>query len=144
MSHQHSPGFIYILSNKSMPGMVKIGRTKNLPEKRAQELSASSGVPVPFHVEWSQPVRNHEECEKKIHDALRQYRLSTNREFFQLPVGRCIGLIQNLISGDRLPDSSFLENGDDEYPKIVNGKKIVKKPMKYDPWRSKKGGWMGG
>ena len=46
-------GWIYILSNKTMPGLFKIGHTKNNPEERAKEISRAAGVPVPFEVEWA-------------------------------------------------------------------------------------------
>jgi hypothetical protein len=44
-------GYIYVLSNPSMPGIVKVGRTFREPRARAAELSASTGVPTPFKIE---------------------------------------------------------------------------------------------
>ena len=45
--------YIYVLSNKSMPGIYKIGFTKGDPKKRAKQISSSTGVPQPFEVEFS-------------------------------------------------------------------------------------------
>jgi hypothetical protein len=45
--------FIYVLSNKTMPGIYKIGFTKGDPATRAKQISSSTGVPVPFEVEFS-------------------------------------------------------------------------------------------
>ena len=51
MSFEKQPepnqGFIYILSNVSMPGVYKVGLTTNSVRQRAQEL-ASTGVPTEF------------------------------------------------------------------------------------------------
>ncbi len=44
-------GYVYVLMNSSMRGLVKIGKTEREPEERAKELSASTGVPTPFMVE---------------------------------------------------------------------------------------------
>src|SRR5258706_9815760 len=41
-------GYIYVLVNPSLPGLVKIGRTEREPEARARELSGATGVPTPF------------------------------------------------------------------------------------------------
>jgi len=41
-------GFIYILINNSMDGLVKIGKTKRDPTERINELSSATGVPTPF------------------------------------------------------------------------------------------------
>ena len=40
---------VYILMNKAMPGLIKIGYTNKTIEKRMKELSRHSGVIVPFY-----------------------------------------------------------------------------------------------
>jgi len=42
-------GFVYVLSNVSMPEILKIGKSKRHPSQRAIELF-SSGVATPFKV----------------------------------------------------------------------------------------------
>lgn len=44
-----SKGYVYILTNPSMPGLVKIGMTTRTPDARALELD-QTGVPTPFEV----------------------------------------------------------------------------------------------
>jgi hypothetical protein len=77
-------GFIYVLSNESMPGVYKIGMTKNEPESRAKEISGSTGVPSPFKVLAAYHSMNPRADEKMIHEAFDDCRISSNREFFGL------------------------------------------------------------
>ena len=76
--------WIYILSNKTMPGLFKIGHTKNNVDDRAREISRATGVPIPFEVEWAFNCYDSEVLEKEIHRALDSYRYSSNREFFEI------------------------------------------------------------
>jgi hypothetical protein len=48
-----SPGWVYTLTNPAMPRLVKIGLTTKTPKERAAELTAATGVPMPFKVRWS-------------------------------------------------------------------------------------------
>ena len=45
-----SSGYLYVLANSSIPGLVKIGKTTRLPSERADELSRVTGVATPFIV----------------------------------------------------------------------------------------------
>ena len=38
-----NPGFVYILINPSLGGLLKIGKTDHTPEERAKELSMATG-----------------------------------------------------------------------------------------------------
>lgn len=44
-------GWVYIITNKSMPGLVKIGYTMKDPELRAAELY-NTGSPHPYKVDY--------------------------------------------------------------------------------------------
>lgn len=79
-----SKGYIYILSNPSLKEDVyKIGRSKYSGNKRASELY-TTGVPTPFHVEFEILVEDPVFVEQGIHESLKEYRISGNREFFQV------------------------------------------------------------
>ena len=76
-------GFIYILRNETMPGLLKIGMTTQVPMERARDLH-TTGVPAPFKVELT---IYHEDCvkmERLIHLTLGQSRHSQRREFFRI------------------------------------------------------------
>jgi ribosomal protein S27E len=44
-------GYVYVLSNESMPGLVKIGFTARDITKRVTELNSGTAVPAPFVIE---------------------------------------------------------------------------------------------
>jgi hypothetical protein len=45
-------GFVYVMSNPAMPGLVKIGMTEKMPHLRAQEISAHEGLPTQMQLEY--------------------------------------------------------------------------------------------
>ena len=69
-------GWIYILSNPSMPDLFKIGFTERNVRKRVNELSNSTGVPTEFIVEVTLTTKNPQQDESKIHKNLSQYRVN--------------------------------------------------------------------
>jgi len=77
------PGFIYILTNESMPGLLKIGFTKRSPESRAAVLN-STAVPTPFDLAYQQMVRNCEEVEAEVHKRLEILGSVQTESFFEL------------------------------------------------------------
>ncbi len=78
--------WVYILSNPSLPNMLKIGYTKNEPEVRAKQISASTGVALPYKVEWAFQCFNGEQLEQEVHRELETYRVNQQREFFDIPL----------------------------------------------------------
>lgn len=90
---------IYVLSNKAMPGLVKIGRTSHGPLTRAKQLY-STGVPFMFEVEgeWSVPRQKLPLVEDEIHFLLDEWRVNDKREFFALEVEEAIEFIDEYIA----------------------------------------------
>lgn len=87
MVSKNSPtlGLVYIFSNPAMPGLVKIGHTKQLSATaRLNQLSAASGVPLPFEECFSFPTEYPELRETEVHQRLERFRLSKDREFFRI------------------------------------------------------------
>ncbi len=74
-------GYVYILSNPSMPGLVKIGRTIRTVDGRAVELY-QTGVPTPFVVEHWVLSPDCAELELAVHAILDPHRVAAGREFF--------------------------------------------------------------
>lgn len=76
-------GYVYILINDAMPGLVKIGRTSRDVDLRASELW-QTGVPEKFQVFWSFKTPDCVQLEAYVHGDLREYRVSKSREFFKI------------------------------------------------------------
>ena len=88
--------YVYILTNDTMPGLVKIGYTKNDPSKRAQQINAATGVAMDFNVEWAYPCYNGFELEQEVHTYLDSFRLNKNREFFKMTVEEAKSVVERL------------------------------------------------
>lgn len=81
------PRIIYVLTNESMPGLVKIGLTTDSVESRIANLSASTGVPLPFECHFAAEIPegvNLEKIEKTLHQLFAEHRINPRREFFKV------------------------------------------------------------
>lgn len=94
-------GFIYVLRNESMPGILKIGKTTRTPGERASELF-TTGVPTPFEIVTAIFTKYLDETENDIHNHLAEFRVSGNREFFK---------ISELEAVERVASFCLTENG---------------------------------
>lgn len=99
-------GFVYILINPSLSGLVKIGKTTRNSEERAKELSDATGVPTPFIVAFDEQFEDCDFAERFIHTLLQQkgYRIAENREFFNIPLKEAI---RALIETKNVLSNSF-------------------------------------
>lgn len=88
--------WVYVLSNPTVPGMLKIGYTKNLPEERARQISNATGVVLPYKVEWAFHCYNGEQLEGEVHKYLESYRVNNHREFFQIPLDEAKKAVETL------------------------------------------------
>jgi T5orf172 domain len=87
-------GWVYILANDSMPGLLKIGYTIRTPQERARELSSATGVPKPFRVAYAWETKNPKALEASVHIRLDRFRVNGNREFFYISVSKAKAAIQ--------------------------------------------------
>jgi len=109
-------GYIYVLINPSMEGLVKIGKTVRDPEGRVRELSGATGVPTPFYLVYKAYFDDCTWAEEFVHARLEQknYRVSPNREFFNVPVQEAIDIIieaKQAIKSDATKSSPNNLNG---------------------------------
>lgn len=101
-------GFVYCLSNRGMAGVYKIGFTRNSPHLRAQQLSAPTGVPAEFEVEWYAECEEADVLEKELHDRFSFDRVSSSREFFRgCPIEMFNALDYRQVSYWLSPDHLF-------------------------------------
>jgi TPR repeat protein len=87
-------GYIYVLINASLNGIVKIGKTQNTPNELAKELSSAMGVPTPFDVAYSSYFKDCDAGEVFVHTRLENNRLADNKEFFQISVQQAIETVR--------------------------------------------------
>jgi hypothetical protein len=101
------PGYIYLLINYSMPGLLKIGLTTRPVDERMRELSGSTSVPTPFVLVFDVLVSDCRAAEKRLHDVLTEkgYRAASNREFFTAPIDQVIRAMLQIA--EELPAQSI-------------------------------------
>lgn len=101
-------GIIYVLTNKAMPGLIKIGRTSgDGVGRRVAELSRPTGVPLPFEVAVAREVHDARLVEDALHNAFRPDRVNRAREFFAIDVDRAVGLINAFPGRDLTPQTEL-------------------------------------
>ncbi len=83
--HGIKAGYVYIMVNRAMPGIVKIGSTKLPPEERARQLS-TTGVPAPFQVIAFHEFEDELRAERELHALFSQQRVHSRREFFDISI----------------------------------------------------------
>ena len=86
-------GFVYILSNDSLPGKLKVGMSLKVPTERAKELH-TTGVPTPFKVEYYAFFDDMAKAERTAHYKLKKYH--HNKEFFSVDVPTAIQVIESI------------------------------------------------
>jgi len=89
----HQLGFVYVLTNPAMPGLVKVGRSGYLPEDRAKQLFGT-GVPAEYVVEFRAVSSRYKQVEMAAHRILRAARTNPQREFFRVAVDEAIEAVR--------------------------------------------------
>lgn len=95
-------GWVYLITNKAMPGLVKVGFTLKDPDLRARELE-QTGVPHPFVVEYEVLINDPRTVEQLVHQKLDSNR--ERKEWFRCEIQEAINAIQILVNG-----TAILEN----------------------------------
>ena len=90
-------GWIYILSNREYPQLLKIGMTTRPVETRIKEINSATGLAFPYSTKKVIRVTNPQEVEKKLHEVLSEYRVRKDREFFKMEFSDAIYIIDSLI-----------------------------------------------
>lgn len=98
-------GYVYCLSNPLYEGIYKVGFTIHEPDIRMNQIY-TTGVPLPFKLEFAKKVNNYQEKEKILHKILTQYgeRINPRREFFK------ISLVEIKTFFDLMDGTYYVEN----------------------------------
>lgn len=106
-------GFVYILTNESMPGLIKIGLTdQNDVEFRVRGLD-TTGVALPFQCYYAARVEENQRVERALHTAFGDFRLRPNREFFRLDPYKVKAILEVLEIEEVTPRTEIVESPDD-------------------------------
>ena len=71
---QVKKGFVYILTNPSMAGIVKVGMTMKVPTERIKDPDFNAtGISTPFEVVYCSFFDDMTQAEQLAHKALAQY-----------------------------------------------------------------------
>jgi len=106
--YTNTAGFVYILSNPSMPGILKIGSTERTVKERVAELSATTGVPTPFRVEHYILTEDPKGLEQSLHEELSEFRVNGNREFFKVSVDELLKKYRELRVQEMVSEMQLL------------------------------------
>jgi hypothetical protein len=113
--------FVYVLSNRYMPGMLKIGFTARSIEERMAELY-TTGVPAKFNLEIG--VRftdqgNAYRAEQSLHRKLGHYRVNgKDREYFEATVKDVAQALRHLIMDGVLEPDAFFGPSAESLPEV--------------------------
>lgn len=84
LADEPGSGWVYVLSTREMPDLLKIGMTTRTVETRAWEINSATGVSIPFGVRHCWRVADPVAAERLVHARLGQFRLRNDREFFRI------------------------------------------------------------
>jgi len=87
-------GWVYVITNASMPDLVKIGYSTKDPNLRAGELS-STGIPHPYMVAYDIHVEEPREIEQAVHDQLKHK--NEGKEWFRCSLAEAVQRIRQTV-----------------------------------------------
>lgn len=87
-------GFLYLLSTRADPSLLKIGQTKRDLITRVNEINRVTGIVEPYSPRRIWRVRNPMKVEKEVHELLADVRVRKDREFFRTEMSKASSLIE--------------------------------------------------
>jgi T5orf172 domain len=102
------PEWVYVLVNKGMPGVCKIGMTTTSVAQRVQEINSATGVITPWYPVYSYKCLNSYYLEQDVHRYLerRGHRINPSREGFDIDSNTAIAVIESLGSKYQANDTN--------------------------------------
>ena len=119
---------VYLLTNPSMPDIVKIGFTSDLTV-RMRSLYSSS-VPVPFECYFACTVDDMNFVEKQLHDGFDDFRVNPKREFFRIDPKRVVSILKMVMIEDVTPKEDVVEDEIDQ--RSLDNEKIIRGRFNFD------------
>ena len=86
-------GWVYVITNKAMPGLVKVGFSTKDPKVRADELD-NSGMPHPYVVQYDALVEHPYGIEQRVHSEL--FAVWEAKEWFRCSIADAISAVRSV------------------------------------------------
>jgi hypothetical protein len=94
--------FVFILTNPSIPDVIKIGTTSSL--NRLFDSLNNSNIPTPFKCYFVCMVEDMEFTVQKIYDGFSDYRINTKEDLFKIDPERVVSILQLVMIDEVIPD----------------------------------------
>lgn len=117
---------VYIITNETMPGLVKIGMTNADLAGRIRGLY-QTGVPLPFELFYACEVSNAALVEGRLHDAFGDHRVSKAREFFRIAPER----VKAALSLAAIKEITLTDNDVFETPEEKTEVEVAKRRSRF-------------
>lgn len=88
-------GYIYILENHSIPGILKIGYTDRSVQDRVREINSATGVITPWYSISHYHCKSPKHIETLVHQSLSTHRV--NKEGFNVSLKQAKKIIEHII-----------------------------------------------
>jgi len=95
-------GWVYVITNKAMPGLVKVGFSTKDPELRAGELN-HTGSPHPYLVEYDLLIDEPYQIEQKTHRLLSSKREA--KEWFRCTPEEAVAAIKQIAGNGTITET---------------------------------------
>lgn len=99
-------GWIYILSTREQPSILKIGMTRRSVLQRVKEINRATGVLIPFSARAVFRVPDAAAAEREVFSLLSEYRIRVDREFFELDFAVAVRLTEEFLSASGYDSAS--------------------------------------
>lgn len=94
--------YIYILSIREEREILKIGETTRTIVKRIKEINSATGVLRPYSARGVFKVKDSKRAEKLIFERLKEYRIRSDREFFNIDYNKAKYIIDDVLKENDL------------------------------------------
>ena len=88
-------GYIYVLENRSQPGILKIGYTDRSPQARLKEINGATGVIIPWNIANAFPCKAPSHIEAIVHKQLSK--LHVSKEGYAVSLSMAEDTIKHII-----------------------------------------------
>ena len=95
-------GWVYVISNRGMPDIVKVGFSTKDPELRAAELN-HTGSPHPYLVEYELLIDEPRDIEQRVHLELRQKHEA--KEWFRCSAEHAVAAIKTIAGSSGMHET---------------------------------------